>query len=102
MKYEHVKLVAKTPCPCVTTSPARQPISNCARCVGTGEAETELLHAGEPFFLVRGHDRLGPALVKVYEALGETAGADVAGLDELADRMRQFQADNPGLVKFAD
>lgn len=81
-KYEHVRLIAKP--------------------TDGGGRETDLLHPGEPFFLIRGTDPLAPALVAVYHALGTTAGADTSGLDELADDVREFQENNPGMVKLAD
>lgn len=113
MKYPHVKIVAKTPCRNGACHDGKIALNlsgfgqglrteTCPQCHGTGETETELLNAHEPFFLVRGHDQLGPALIRVYEALGDTAGADVSGLDELYERMREYQEANPGLVKLAD
>lgn len=112
MKYEHIKLVAKAPCShCDGRGEIIIPghsfsggasCRSCPTCHGTGETETELLHKGEPFFLIRGHDQLGPAMIAVYKALGETADADVQGLDELELAMHDFQEANPGLVKLAD
>lgn len=113
MKYPHVKIVAKLPCgngACANGTIKRNLSGfgqgmreeTCPQCHGTGETERELLHAGEPFFLVRGHDKLATATLAVYEALGRDAGADVTGLDELADRFREYQEANPGLVKLAD
>jgi len=81
MKYNHVRLIAKST---------------------DDGSETDLLHPHEPFFLVRGTDPLAGPLVAVYKALGDTAGADTTGLDDLAERVQEFQAANPGLVKLAD
>lgn len=112
-KYAHVKLVAKVPCrngACTDGTIIRagngfgaesQRVA-CPQCHGIGETETELLHPGEPFFLVRGQDELAPLVVDLYRVLLDRNGGDASGLDDLAERMREFQTANPGLVKTAD
>jgi hypothetical protein len=106
MKYNHVRLVAKVPCAHCNGAESKPEVAEdvfyCDPCKGRGERETELLHPGEPFFLVRGQDRLAALTVGVYMLLAGDAGANVDGLGELRQRMTEFQEANPGLVKLPD
>jgi hypothetical protein len=109
MKYAHVKIVAKAKCPAcngegVLGANPRLHLKGdpCMRCHATGETETELLHPGEPFFLLRGQDLLTPVIVLMYATLAEQSGVSSEGLDELRLRIVRFQQANPGLSKLPD
>lgn len=118
-KYTNVRIVAREDCTwCggqgtrkVTSrllSSAPLGVDPCPRCDGQGHRDTDLLLAGEPFFLVRGKDTLGPAMVAVYDGLMATVGAEAmtdrmhASLVALRERMLSWQAGNPGVVKHGD
>lgn len=85
MKYRNVKLVA----------------------VAEDGTQTELLHPGEPFFLVRGQDRFAASMVAMYDGLlttmSEKHGDEAHGeLVLLRERILSWQRRNPGLVKTPD
>lgn len=106
MKYGNVMIVAREPCDgCGGTGRrARDPFGACGACGGRGYRDVELLHPGEPFFLIRGQDRHAPAAVGAYAGL-LLGASDEQGANEvlaLLGRIAEFQAANPQLVKDPD
>lgn len=111
----NVRVVAHVPCaPCHGTGRDRDTYLGdrepgeqhppCTLCHGTGEQEQELLHPGEPYFLLRAQDRLAPPCILSYEAM--LMAHDLEAM--AADVRRKFvlftdwQQANPGLVKDPD
>jgi hypothetical protein len=70
----------------------------------------ELLHPGEPFFLIRGQDQLATVMVAMYKLLlvaeyarlGKAPATQKLALDRKQRELREWQSRNPGLVKVAD
>lgn len=63
------------------------------------------LHPGEAVFLFRGTDAAAPAAVRDYAMRCRVSGcsdAHVNGVLAAADRMAEWQAANPTLVKLPD
>jgi hypothetical protein len=116
VKYPDVRVVVKTPCGrCGATGAigAHEPpvvrsgiaalvdLEDCPSCDG-GYVETEILHPSEPVLIVCGHDTYAPTIVDIYHSLVANHGGEPAGLDALAGRMREWQENNPTLVKCPD
>lgn len=107
MKYNDVQIVARRRCPVCADSTIPAHRAGCGTCKGAGFVDTELLHPGEPFFLVRGQDELAERLVALYAVLfclGHGLPADQWPADLVAkmEQIRAWQEANPGLVKLPD
>jgi hypothetical protein len=59
---------------------------------------------GEQWFLIRGQDRFAPDAIEAYAGLVEGAmpAAMAADVRQVAEQVRQWQREHPGLVKTPD
>lgn len=78
----------------------------CRACNGLGGTVTDLLHPGEPFFLIRGKDELAVPAIAAYAVLYGHATEQMDLIDndvmKVAQRVADWQAHNPHLTKLPD
>lgn len=70
-----------------------------------GKPGVPLNESDEPVFIIRSQDLLGPTVVRNYAESASRHGASaelVASAYAAADKMSNWQGENPGLVKVPD